>query len=93
MTTVNVSAVNNTVTVTQGDAGTTVVTVPQTSVVTAITQGPQGPSGGAGTLVGLTDVDAGTRVDGSVLIYDVATAKFVAGPLNTKLTLADGGNF
>ena len=93
MTTVNVSAVNNTVTVTQGDAGTTVVTVPQTSVVTAVTQGPQGPAGGAGTLVGLTDVDAATRVDGSVLVYDGTTAKFVAGPLDTKLTLADGGNF
>lgn len=45
MTTVNVTAVNNTVTVTEGDAGTTVVTVPQTSTVTAITVGPQGPAG------------------------------------------------
>jgi|DEB0MinimDraft_10_1074344.scaffolds.fasta_scaffold162138_1 hypothetical protein len=42
MTSVNVSSVTNTVTVTQGDAGTTVVTVPQTSVVTATTAGPQG---------------------------------------------------
>lgn len=45
MTTVNVTAVSNTITVTEGDAGTTVVTVPATSVVTATTQGPQGPPG------------------------------------------------
>ena len=43
MTSVNVSSVTNTVTVT-ADAGTTVVTVPQTSVVTATTVGPQGAS-------------------------------------------------
>lgn len=45
MTTVNVTAVSNTVTVTEGDGGTTVVTVPVTSVVTATTVGPQGPTG------------------------------------------------
>ena len=45
MTTVNVTALSNTITVTEGDAGTTVVTVPATSVVTATTQGPQGPAG------------------------------------------------
>lgn len=50
-------------------------------------------AGNAGSLVGLSDVDAAGRVDGSVLIYDGTTAKFVAGPLNTKLTLTDGGNF
>jgi hypothetical protein len=44
MTTVNVSAVTNTVTVTE-NGSSTVVTVPQTSVVTATTVGPQGPSG------------------------------------------------
>ena len=41
MTSVNVSAVTNTVTVTE-NGSSTVVTVPQTSVVTAITAGPQG---------------------------------------------------
>jgi hypothetical protein len=46
MTTVNISAVTNTVTVTENDIST-VVTVPQTSVVTALTAGPQGPSGTA----------------------------------------------
>lgn len=48
MTTVNVTAVTNTVTVTEGDGGTTVVTVPVTSTVTAITAGPQGPKGDTG---------------------------------------------
>ena len=46
MTTVNVSAVTNTVTVTE-NGSSTVVTVPVTSTVTAVTQGPQGPSGAA----------------------------------------------
>jgi hypothetical protein len=46
MTTVNVSAVTNTVTVTE-NGSSTVVTVPVTSTVTAITEGPQGPAGGA----------------------------------------------
>lgn len=47
MTTVNVSAVTNTVTVTE-NGSSTVVTVPATSTVTAITAGPQGPQGVAG---------------------------------------------
>ena len=46
MTTVNVSSVTNTVTVTE-NGSSTVVTVPQTSTVTAVTVGPQGPSGAA----------------------------------------------
>jgi len=46
MTTVNVNAVTNTVTVTE-NGNRTVVTVPTTSTVTAVTEGPQGPSGGA----------------------------------------------
>ena len=46
MTTVNVSAVTNTVTVTE-NGSSTVVTVPVTSTVTAITEGPQGPAGGS----------------------------------------------
>lgn len=48
MTSVVVTALSNTVTVTEGDAGTTVVTVPITSTVTAITEGPQGPTGSGG---------------------------------------------
>lgn len=48
MTTVNVTAVSNTVTVTEGNGGTTVVTVPVTSVVTATTVGPQGLKGDTG---------------------------------------------
>jgi hypothetical protein len=48
MTTVNVSAVTNTVTVTE-NGSSTVVTVPVTSTVTAVTVGPQGPQGPAGS--------------------------------------------
>lgn len=47
MTTVNVSSVTNTVTVTE-NGSSTVVTVPVTSTVAAITQGPQGPAGSGG---------------------------------------------
>ena len=44
MTSVNITTVTNTVAVTE-NGSSTVVTVPQTSVVTAFTEGPQGPSG------------------------------------------------
>ena len=44
MTSVNITTVTNTVAVTE-NGSSTVVTVPQTSVVTAVTEGPQGPSG------------------------------------------------
>lgn len=61
-------------------------------------QGPQGPPGdGAGgslsTIGQIPDVDTTQVVDGSVLVYNAATAKYVAGPLDTRLTLSDGGNF
>ena len=49
MTSVVVSSVTNTVTVTEGDGSSTVVTVPVTNTVTATTVGPQGPKGDAGT--------------------------------------------
>lgn len=49
--------------------------------------------GGAQLLTELFDVEADTRVDGSVLIYDEASAKFVADPIHTRFTLTDGGNF
>lgn len=46
MTSVNITEVTNTVTVTE-NGSSTVVTVPVTNTVTAVTQGPQGPPGGA----------------------------------------------
>jgi hypothetical protein len=51
MTSVNVSAVSNTVVVTE-NGSSTVVQVPLTSVVTAITAGPQGPQGPSGEVAG-----------------------------------------
>ena len=87
MTTVNVSAVSNTVVVTE-NGSSTVVTVPQTSVVTAITQGPQGPVGPSGLVV-----DDAAKVDQSVVYYDAAAGTFKADSTWTVPTLTDGGNF
>jgi hypothetical protein len=49
MTSVVVSSVTNTVTVTEGDGSSTVVTVPVTNTVTATTVGPQGATGATGS--------------------------------------------
>jgi hypothetical protein len=53
MTTVNVSSVSNTIVVTE-NGSSTVVQVPSTSVVTALTAGPQGLDGAAGPPKSLT---------------------------------------
>ena len=86
MTTVNVSSVTNTVTVTE-NGSSTVVTVPQTSVVTAITAGPQGPSGAG------FEIDSTAKVDQSIVYYDAAGSTFRADATWTTPTLTDGGNF
>lgn len=90
MTTVNVSAVTNTVTVTE-NGSSTVVTVPSTSTVTAITQGPQGPQGPAGP-AGLV-VDETAKVNKSLVYYDAASNTFKADTVWTTDTLVDGANF
>jgi len=41
----------------------------------------------------LTDVTTADKTDGSVLYYDSSSSSFKADDVNTKLTLADGGNF
>lgn len=86
MTSVNVSAVSNTVVVTE-NGSSTVVTVPQTSVVTAITAGPQGPPAAG------FEIDSSAKVDQSVVYYDASTAIFKADSTWTVPTLTDGGNF
>lgn len=48
---------------------------------------------GGGTLGALSDVNASSKVDGSVLYYDGTQAKFLADAITTKITLTDGGNF
>jgi hypothetical protein len=78
MTSVNVSAVTNTVTVTEGD----------TTVVTVSTAGPQGPIGPAG--IAVNDV---AKVDKSIVYYDGTSAQFKADAVWTTSTLTDGGNF
>jgi hypothetical protein len=93
MTSVNVTTQTNTVEVTNNDR-TAVVTVPSTSVVTAITQGPQGATGASVSYLSeLNDVNVSAKTDGSVLYYDAAASKFLADEINTKITLTDGGNF
>lgn len=90
MTSVNISAVSNTVVVTE-NGSSTVVTVPVTSTVTAITQGPQGPVGPAGP-AGIV-VDDAAKVDKSIVYYDAAADTFKADAIWTVPTIADGGNF
>ena len=90
MTSVNVSAVSNTVVVTE-NGSSTVVTVPVTSTVTAITQGPQGPVGPAGPAVIVVDYTA--KVDKSIVYYDGSSAQFKADAVWTTTTLTDAGNF
>jgi hypothetical protein len=51
------------------------------------------PAASGNRLQDLTDVMATNKTNGSVLIYDAASAKFVADEVNTKITLTDGGNF
>jgi hypothetical protein len=51
------------------------------------------PYASGNRLQDLTDVLATNKTNGSVLIYDAATSKFVADDVNTKITLTDGGNF
>lgn len=41
----------------------------------------------------LSDVDTSDKANGSILYYDSSASKFKADDVNTKLTLADGGNF
>jgi len=86
MTTVNVSSVSNTVVVTE-NGGSTVVTVPQTSTVTATTAGPQGPAG-FDVIINET-----AKVDKSVVYYDATAGIFKADSIWTVPTLTDGGNF
>lgn len=79
MTSVNISAVSNTVVVTE-DGDTTVVTI--------ATQGPQGPAGPSGLVV-----DETAKIDQSVIYYDAAAGTFKADAVWTVPTLTDGGNF
>ena len=90
MTSVNVSAVSNTVVVTESGSST-VVTVPITTTVTAVTVGPQGPIGptGPGGIV----VDDVAKVDKSIVYYDGSRGQCKADAVWTTTTLTDGGNF
>jgi|TARA_R100000084_G_scaffold32111_2_gene12366 hypothetical protein len=86
MTSVNVTTQANTVTVTDS-SGSTVVSSPVTTVVTASTVGPQG-----GTGEGIA-VDDAAKVDKSIVYYDGSSGKFLADATWTTDTLVLGGNF
>jgi len=45
------------------------------------------------TLNDLSDVNIGSKIDGSVLVYDGGSQKFVANSSFTFISLTDGGNF
>lgn len=55
--------------------------------------GPQGPPGVAANLDAVSDVDASSKVDRSLLYYDAGTSTFKADATVTTSTLTDGGNF
>lgn len=86
MTSVNITALSNTVVVTE-NGSSTVVTIPQTSVVTAVTAGPQGPAGLS------VSVDDTAKIDKSLVYYDAASATFKADAVWTTTTIVDGANF
>ena len=86
MTSVNVSAVSNTVVVTE-NGNSTVVTVPQTSVVTAITEGPQGATGPEGPQgpVGVGVPAGGTA--GQLIVRTEAGTEWTSEPVVDSLSL------
>lgn len=90
MTKVNVTTQNNTVEVTDS-TGTSVVTSPVTTTVTASTIGPQGPQGVAGS-DGITISDSG-KVDLSVVYWDSSAETYKADATWTISTLVVGGSF
>ena len=84
MTSVNISAVKHTVIVTE-NSSSTVITVPETTVVRAIAQGPQGPQGPSGEVAGGLPTGGDP---GNILIKDT-NANYEAAWTATL----DGGTF
>ena len=64
---------------------------PPTEIVRTFAIGPQGP--GFTSLTTVPDVDAGARIDKSLLYYDAASSKFKLDASITTTTLTDGGNY
>lgn len=93
MTSVNITTETNTVVVTESGT-TTVVTVPETSVVTALTAGPQGPQGPQGPVgPGGIVVNDTAKVNKSIVYYDAPSSSFKADATWTTDTIVDGANF
>ena len=98
MTSVNITSTENTVAVAE-NSKTTVVTVPQSTVISTVVQGPQGPQGlqgPAGSLdsIGeIPDISIVAKVNKSLLYYDAASEKFKADATVTTTTVTDGGSY
>ena len=92
MTTVNVTATNNTVTVTE-DGSSTVVQNPVTTTVTATTVGPQGPQGAQGDAGAGFILDQTAKVNKSVIYYDSASGEYKADSTWTISSIVKGGDF
>ena len=90
MTSVHVSTANSTVLVTENGTST-VVTVPQTSVITAVVEGPQGPLGPQGPRgdIGVGVPEGGD--DGELLVKTASGTEWTSQPTLDALTLDPGG--
>ena len=84
MTTVNITEEKNTVTVNE-TTNTLTINEGTSTVVQVNTEGPQGALG--------FQIDQTSKVDGSVIYYDLSSDTFKADATTTKLTLVNGGNF
>lgn len=52
-----------------------------------------GSDGFDGNLSSLQDVDLAAAVDGSLLVYDAASSRWIAGPEVTTTEVVNGGNY
>lgn len=64
---------------------------PPAPILSFFGEGPQGAIGPQGEK-GI-NLDETAKIDGSVVYYDAASAKFKADATTTKSLLTDGGNF
>lgn len=65
----------------------------QPRTVEISTTGPQGPSTGIGAVTDLTDVDITNVANGSTLVYNSSTGKWVGNDETTVTEIVNGGNF
>jgi hypothetical protein len=79
------------VVVNQESSAIEIQATPPSPILEFFGEGPQGVIGPQGEK-GI-DLDETAKIDGSVVYYDAASAKFKADATVTKTLLTDGGNF